>query len=192
MLNGKYVQEYSEKSVSILREYIKALKRAHYLLFKNLTQPKCSDCRKDRENRIEDIWRKLEGDPEKGLAELKQLRDEFKAKSERGSKKCKRCRKNFLVKGIIPSLKIISKTKIMRKIESERGQKPLEKIFNPTSRPNFLQSKIKLSPPPKAELADAYKIDENKVRIYYSSKKLEYLYFLIPPEYRLPPRQVKP
>lgn len=73
---------------------------------------------------------------------------------------------------------------------SENFGENFEDLFNPAIRPCFLRSKISLKPPEEAELEDAYEVQGSKVRVYYSPEKLEYLYFVIPPEYKLPPKQV--
>lgn len=189
LLNDEYVREYKDKDLESLKAYIKALEDSRYLALKSIKNAECTDCDEEQEKKVESIWNLLIEEPDKGLAELRQLKEELKEKSQHGSKKCRKCRKKFLELGLEPSLKKISEARLAKKFE-EREDKS-EDIFSPTIRPSFLRSKLRLQPYTETELIDAYKCGETKVRIYYSDEKLEYLYFIIPPEYKLPPTQVR-
>lgn len=190
LLQGRYVQEYRDEDLELLKEFKKNLNSAYYLILKWLTSEDCSDCEKERMDLIENVWDRLRSEPWEGKKELVQIKKELKERSERDSERCELCFKNFLGKGIEPALELIADTKLIKKLEKEEIRKNRENLFNPAVRPDFLRSKISFNPPENAELVDAYQIDETKVRIYYLSERLEYLYFLIPPEYSLSPEKV--
>lgn len=191
LLDGKYVQEYKEEDLAPLKEFIRALEDSRYLILKALTPEECTDCEEKRKSKINEIWSKFKREPRKGKAELEQLKKELEDRSQRGPKKCKLCREHFLNSGIKPALNILTNTELLDELEPEKEDRSsYEKIFSPKIRPSFLRSKIELKPPGEAELVDAYENDGAKTRIYHSPKKLEHLYFLIPPEYELPPKQV--
>lgn len=191
VLDGKYVREYADKDLNRLKEYVRALESSHYLVSKSFLPTDCTECREKRRNRTKEIWNELKSDPIRGIAKLEQMKKELEERTQEGADKCKECRKYFLKNGIKPALKKISETSIMEELDFGDGRKGYEKLFKPTTRPSFLRSKLKLKPPKASEIVDAYELDGTKIRIYHSPKKLEYLYFLIPPEYRLQPKKVQ-
>ncbi len=190
VLDGNYVQEYDEKDLSLLKNFVKDLKESIYTALKKTSPKDCRECEEKRKKKIREIWKELKENPRRGLEQLKQYKSETKKKSESGAEKCKICRGKFSEKGLKPAHKSLSKNELIQKIV-EAGEKKGKKIFNPTVRPRFLRSKLKLEPMKKAELVDAYEIGASKVRIYYSSERLQHFYFLIPPEYRLSPKYVE-
>ncbi len=191
VLAGKYIQEYKNGDLELLKEFSQNIELSKYLIKRQITLNECTDCKEEREKHIEKIWSRLKESPSQGLADLKQLKHKVSEKISRGSKKCEKCRKNFLKRGILPALQTLSETRLIRELNSSEGtNKNLKDLFNPEIRPCFLRSKINLRPPKEAELKDSYEVLGTKVRIYYSPKRLEYLYFVTPPEYKLPPRQV--
>ncbi len=192
LLNGRYVQEYKDRDLTILKEFARVLQDSRYQVLKFLTVEDCGDCEEERKIRIEDIWHKLQKHPLEGVALLKQLVEEFEDKSKYGSTECKECRKNFLEEGVRPALDMILNTSLCSEVNIDgKGREKYESLFRPVTRPSFLRSKLKLDPPEEAELTDAYDLSKNKIRIYYSPERLEYIYFIIPPEYRLPPKHVE-
>lgn len=191
LLKGRYVREYKDEDLSLLKEYTEALQDSRYQILKALTLEDCSDCEEERRARAERIWNQLERHPRKGIMNLEQMKKEMEEKSRRGPEKCKSCRKRFLNGGINPSIETISSTELFRKVSFEGDdRRSYEDLFKPTTRPSFLRSKLKLKPPEGGDLADAYELDETEVRIYHSSERMEYQYFVIPPEYRLSPSDV--
>lgn len=191
LLEGKYVQEYRQKDLVLLKDFTQTLEDSHYFVLKKLTPIQCSDCKEERKTQVGKIWTDLRRKPSEGVKKLKQIKKDLEEKSQRGANKCKRCRKEFLKGGIKPALEVLSANDFLEKFQTiESSNNELSSLFDPITRPSFLRSKIKLNPPKEAELTDAYEVNNSKIRIYYSSNKLEHFYFLIPPEYRLSPTQV--
>lgn len=191
VLGGKYVQEYRGNDLDCLKQYAQAIDNVRYQILKTITGGGCHDCEKKRRNRLENILDELKREPTRGLMNLKQLEKELEETKERGSNKCQKCRKYFLQKGINPAVKTLSETNLIKKSDSQKNSREkYTKLFKPKTRPNFLRSKLELKPPEEPHIADAYEVNGTKVRIYYSPKKLEHLYFVIPPAYSLPPEQV--
>ncbi len=187
VLDSDYVHEYKGNDLNLLRNFVNILENTKYRILKTANLNGCGDCREERKSEIEEIWRELKMEPLEGLARLKQIEAELSESCRRGSKECQSCREKFLKKGIKPSIEKISKSELVSQLEEAEE----ENIFSPKSRPSFLRSKLALDPPKDANMVDAYKIDETKVRIYHSSQDLEYIYFIIPPEYDLSPRHVQ-
>lgn len=191
LLGGDYIQEYDGKNVDLLKELVHSLEDSRYLVLKNIKGEECGDCYEERKKRIAEIWNTLKMDPARGCGNLEQLKAELEEKSKRGSKKCKNCRRNFLKKGVEPALSILERTSFLKESRIGGGRRDYEKILNPSIRPCFLRSKLKLQPPNKAELVDAYNLEDSEIRIYRLDKELQHMYFLMPLEYRLPPDRVR-
>ncbi|MFW5933011.1 MAG: ATPase, T2SS/T4P/T4SS family [Candidatus Hadarchaeota archaeon] len=187
-LKGRYIREYGEEDLNRIREYIEAVKDANYIALKNLSPTDCDKCVEKRKSKTEEIWSKLRESPSHGLHELKKTYERVMHRSEQGPKKCRSCRKDFSKDGLRKALEVISNTVIGSK---SREEKPLENLFHPTMRPSFLNSRIRFRPSGDVKLVSSYEIEGNQVRIYYSEERLEHIYFLTPPEYRLPPEKVE-
>lgn len=191
-LRSEYVREYKKEDVTCLSEFTQALEDSHYLVLKSITPTDCDDCEAERQEEIEEIWSRLRSEPRKGIVDLKQMIEEFKERTGRGSDECRACRSEFLREGLRPALETLSDTKLLTKSGPGGGKRGgYEDVFSPASRPGFLRSKLKLQAPGGVELVNAYEIKGTKVRIYYSPEDLKYLYFVIPPEYKLPPIQIQ-
>lgn len=191
ILAGKYIKEYKNEDLEFLKEFSQTIELSKYLIQRQITLNECTDCENERKNRIEKIWSRLKGCPPKGLDDLKQFRHEISEKLSQGSDECQECREAFLRNGIEPALQNLSETKLIKEPDfSGNNNENFEDLFNPAIRPCFLRSKISFKPPSNAELEDAYEVQGSEIRIYYSPERLEYLYFIIPPEYKLPPKQV--
>ncbi|KXB01325.1 hypothetical protein AKJ43_03460 [candidate division MSBL1 archaeon SCGC-AAA261D19] len=184
LLDGDYVREYGGKNIELLKELIHSLEDSRYLALKNGKGGECGICYGKRKERIDRIWNTLEKDPAQGYLDLEQFKAELKGKSKRGSKQCKDCRKNFLEKGVEQALAILKGTSIIEESRIKKGQRCYGKVLNPSIRPCFLRSKLKLQPPNDAELVDAYQLEDSEIRIYRLSRELQHIYFLSPLAYR--------
>jgi len=189
VLNGKYVHEYTGENLELLKEFSSTLQTSKYLIRKNITPTDCQKCKSDRKEKVVEIWSKLKKSPKEGLKDLKQLKHENSEKISSGAKKCQKCRKIFQKESIIPAQKLLSKTKLIEKLETSKED--IKDLLNPAIRPRFLRSKIKKKKSPDLKLKEAYEIGKTEVRIYYRPEKLEHVYFLIPPEYKLPPKEIE-
>ena len=87
------------------------------------------------------------------------------------------------------ALTLIKKTKMY---VSQLGEIPADRgiyhsLFEVSIKPSFIGSRIFFSGTENLELVDQYDVLGSKVYIYKHPDKVEYLYFINPPEYTLPP-----
>ncbi len=189
VLNGKYVHEYTSENLELLKEFSKAIETSKYLIKKNITPIDCQKCKNEREEKIAEIWSKMKKSPKEGFENLKQFKHENAKEISSGAKKCQKCKREFKNKSIDPAHKLLSESKLIEKLETSK--KDIKNLLNPAIRPRFLRSKIKKKTPKGVKLEEAYKVGETEVRIYYRPEKLEYIYFFIPPEYKLSTKEIE-
>jgi type IV secretory pathway ATPase VirB11/archaellum biosynthesis ATPase/succinate dehydrogenase flavin-adding protein (antitoxin of CptAB toxin-antitoxin module) len=79
---------------------------------------------------------------------------------------------------------IISK---LHKVPSGRGI--YRSIFEGAIKPTFIRTRLETGAPKGVELVDSYMVNDTEVEIYKHPEKIEYMYYLYPPEYSLPPDQ---
>lgn len=82
----------------------------------------------------------------------------------------------------------------MKRYLAELGSLPQDRgiyhsLFEVSIKPSFIGSRISFSGTESLQLADEYEVAGSKVYIYRHPEKVEYLYFLSPPEYDLPPEK---
>ncbi len=184
-----YLREYSGSSLDALKEIAQVLENYQYWSLKYLTLENCERCRQERKEQIEQALEKLAGDPLRAFADLREVKNEIEIRAKRGAERCKRCRKNFLERVIKPLIFTLEQVQLINS-NPRRGRKGYASVLIPSISPCFIKSKIKLKPPESSELVDAYELDDSEVRIYHLPHQLQHLYFLIPPEYHLPPEHV--
>ncbi|MFA5246451.1 MAG: type II/IV secretion system ATPase subunit [Candidatus Micrarchaeia archaeon] len=82
----------------------------------------------------------------------------------------------------------------MKRYLSELGEIPNDRsiyhsLFEVAIKPSFIGSRIFFSGTESLELINQYEVTSSKVFIYKHPEKVEYLYYLQPPEYDLPPEK---
>jgi len=97
----------------------------------------------------------------------------------------------ILQKVVNPIIELVENTEIM-KIALRSGEKLrmrdrriYREIFRPTIRPRFMLTKYYTSLPKNSEIVDRYSFGGNQVEIIKVPGKLRYIYFIIPPEFKL-------
>jgi type IV secretory pathway ATPase VirB11/archaellum biosynthesis ATPase len=58
-------------------------------------------------------------------------------------------------------------------------------LFMPSVKPNFMLTRYIITPPEKGRSVDRYKVGDTEVEIFRLSDTTEYMYFVIPPEFKL-------
>ncbi|NUN11409.1 type II/IV secretion system ATPase subunit [Candidatus Micrarchaeota archaeon] len=85
--------------------------------------------------------------------------------------------------------KLIQKMKVflaqLNAIPTDRGL--YHSLFEVSIKPSFIGSRIFFKDTEKLELVDQYQVSNSEVFVYKHPEKVEYLYFINPPEYSLPP-----
>ncbi len=69
------------------------------------------------------------------------------------------------------------------------GRMVYHSLFESAIKPSFIGSRIFFTGAETLELADQYEVLSSKVYIYKHPEKIEYLYYINPPEYTLPPEK---
>ncbi len=66
---------------------------------------------------------------------------------------------------------------------------PYRKIFSPSIKPDFMFTKLQASYPPDAEELTSYEVNGTEVTIFSLPGNVQYLYHIVPPEFRLSEEQ---
>ena len=183
-----YEREYRGSSLGALKELAHTYEEYRYWPLKFLVTGDCGRCEAERRQPVEGIIEKLPGHPRKAYDDLMQLSADVQAQAKRGAEKCKQCRRYFLDQALEPTLKALERVKLVSC--GKRGRKGYAELIIPLTKPRFSTSRIVMEPPGGAKLVDAYNLEEGEVRIYRLPSGLQHLYFLILPEYGLPPEHL--
>lgn len=178
-----YEREYSGTGLKALKEIAGILKENRCWSLAHLTPDDCRRCEPPRRGQLERAFDTLSCDPVSGLRKFQDLSRDMLSRLERGAKKCKRCRSDF-IEGTLKS--IISSLERSALLGSCKGDEGYAGILQPLVRPCFLTSRLQMGPPPGCELIDTYNVEKSEVKIYRLADQLQNLYFLVPPEYNLP------
>lgn len=93
-----------------------------------------------------------------------------------------------ILEEIVENLKALS---IIRILEHEiAGLKdgdraPYTKVLKPTIKPDFLYTKLMASYPRRAKEIDAYRVGRSEIVVFQLEDDIQYLYHLIPPEFKI-------
>ncbi len=155
----------------------------------------CAVCKGERESILKDILSdSLTKHPAGAYGELAKCIREEEAKEESAEREeCVECRHRY-AKELLSLKGIFEERKFFIMLRAQGLSYPVDRsvyaaLGAPAIRPYFSTSRIVLKPPKDAALIDSYDVGDSTVRIYLPSSKPEYLYFLVPPEYELPPRK---
>lgn len=183
-----YEREYRGSSLDALKELARAYEECRYWPLKFLVTSDCKRCEAERRQLVEGMVEKLPWHPREAYNDLIQLLADVRAKAKRGAEKCKHCRKYFLNRALEPILRVLKSVKLVSC--GKLGRKGYAELITPLIKPRFSTSRIVMEPPTGAKLVDAYGLEGSEVRIYRLPSGLQHLYFLILPEYRLPPEHL--
>jgi flagellar protein FlaI len=183
-----YEREYRESCLDALKELAQVYEDCRYWPLKSLALSDCTRCEAERKQLVENIIEELPGHPWKAYNDMVELSADVRAQSKRGSEKCRSCREYFLKNSLEATIEAIQRAKLVS--TGKRGRKGYAEIITSLTKPHFSASRIAMNPPLGAKLVDAYKLEDSEVRIYSLPNGLQHFYFLIMPEYRLPPEHL--
>jgi len=133
----------------------------------------------------------LKSDPIASYLELKRThRDEIIKQGRATDRRCQKCEQNFIniLEKITSSLE---KTKLIQALKPhlagyKSGDRTLYRsIFVPLIKPDFLFTKLMAEYPVDAEELDSYKVGDTEVTIFELPNTVQYLYHVVPPEFKL-------
>lgn len=154
---------------------------------------KCQTCLGSRFTEMQEIvYRILRRDPLHAYTELKRLRRSERVSLETSMPECSGCETKFMQ--ILD--KIISdfeKTRLIKLAASflpgynPKDRTAYRRLFRPSIKPDFMFTKLLASYPSKGEEIASYDIKdtETEVTIFKFPDSSQYLYHIIPPEFRL-------
>ncbi|MBI4144024.1 type II/IV secretion system ATPase subunit [Candidatus Woesearchaeota archaeon] len=137
------------------------------------------------------IHETMKGDPIAAYVELLRFYRDEKAISETGLpanvKPYHEQLMGFIKDAIqtIEALKIIRANKDVIAGYKEGDREPYRRIFSPVIRPDFMYTKLMSLYPPDAEEIANYALNETEVALFKLPESVQYLYHIMPPEFRL-------
>lgn len=188
VLSDIYEREYNGPSLAELKEVAKIFNACKRWPFAHLAPTDCKRCEPERRRQLKDALDVMPGDPARAREELEVIVQELLARSKRGAEKCRRCRTTFIERALTPMLSSLKRAKLAG--TGRKNREGYAKVLRALIHPCFMSSRFALEPPAGAELVDAYRVGNSEIRIYRLGRKLQHLYFLVPPEHRLPHEQV--
>lgn len=188
VLTDLYEKEYRGLCLAALKDLSRAYEECRQWPFRNLTKGDCKRCEAERKRALEQIVDRLPGSPSKALGELNQTMSDVRAQAKHGAKKCVECRKFFAERALKPMFEALKRVKLAN--VKGQGRDGYNRLLQPLIKPHFSTSRILVEAPSEAQLVDAYELGDSEVRVYRLPNRLQHLYFLIPPEYKLQPEQV--
>ena len=133
----------------------------------------------------------LKSDPIGSYVELiRLLRREKVKKLKEMDARCEKCEGNF-IRVVTNLINLLEKTKIISMSQDQIagykiGDRSIyRRIFSPTIKPDFMFTKLMATYPMEGEELDSYNVNDTEVTIFQLPDTVQYLYHMIPPEFRL-------
>ncbi|MEM2251029.1 MAG: type II/IV secretion system ATPase subunit [Candidatus Hadarchaeales archaeon] len=178
-LEGVYCREYCGDSLEALKELSKVLHKGKIFLRSSLTVETCRKCESERKRKLERILEKLPEKPSSALIGLKTLLSE----NRKGSslKPCGEC-KDFFVENLKALISIFENCKVVKMGTA---------ILEPRLRPPFSSIRVETKVSPEFHLVQTYEVEDCEIKIFWNQNKLQYLYFVLPTEYRFDATEIE-
>ena len=191
-----YEYDYSQALMvqEIAKLYSQLTKRRDLLGYSTLlADPKCTRWAAQWYSGIQNITADLlKRDPIGAYVELKRtIRDERIKIDRTVDQNYISCSKKYIailnyLMGLMERTKLIGSAKPYLSGYKLGDRNVYRRIFTPDIRPDFMFTKLMAAFPPEAEEIDSYEIDKNtEVTIFELPDNVQYLYHLIPPEFKL-------
>ncbi len=189
--------EYDFDQTQILVEIAKLYKKLakkkglfdYYGLGSDAGCVKCSNTRYTQMQNI--IFNLLKSDPLGAYVELKRLLRREKIKLEKTvNEECIYCEKKFIstlkhVFDLLDETKLITIAK-PNLAGFRLGDRDIyRQIFTPSIKPDFMFTKLMASYPPEGDVLANYLVGENEVTIFKLPNTIQYLYHILPPEFKI-------
>ena len=186
--------EYDYPQVSMLAEIARIIKwvtREKLISKANLAIHKCSQDFPSRVSRLEHmVTETLRKDPIGAYVELIREMRKLKFRLKGADARLRKCYQDYL--NIMDVLKrALEGTVIIKKSTKHLagyhvGDRSLyRQLFMPSIRPNFMLTRYMITPPEGGRSMDRYKVGDTEVEIYKLPETTQYLYHVLPTEFRL-------
>jgi len=135
-------------------------------------------------------------DPVGAFFALKQQIEKERAKYQQGDATYRKATESYLeslneIYTLLGATTLIKRANVLiaRLHKVPAGRAIYKSIFETQIKPSFIRTRIQAAAPKGVELIDSYMVGDSEVEIYKHPEKIEYMYFLYPPEYSLAPDQ---
>ncbi len=187
--------EYDEGQVGLLSEVAQVYKQLVKGKFgyAMLTKPACAMWVNPRYVKMQNLlYRQLRADPVSAFVELRRLwRDEQRMVQEGVTpKEAVQCLQGYF-KLVQDSIQMLEGTKMMRLIEPflagfQPGDRSVyRRLLSPSIRPDFMFTKLQAQVPTDGEEIGSYQIGNTEVTIFKIPESVQYLYHMVPAEFKL-------
>jgi flagellar protein FlaI len=192
ILNHAFVKVFRGDGLKLLKDltcFIESIDVYGDARFPQKNFEKCKTCTKDRHKEIQTVIELSKNDPFEALLKLENI---LKRKKSLDTT-CRKCGEKY--DEIITEM--ISKAEFARCIVEKNINSDFfyTNYIRPYVRPGFIDSYIQLDPPPDAVFLESYEVQRKggrpiNISLYTLRTRPEKLYFVVPPEYDLPRREL--
>ena len=168
------------------------VKQQRVLSVANLSIPGCNACVPQRTDFLHkllttDIREDPIGTYVKTLREIRHTHEKMKSANE----KCMTCYNNYItnvlgkIKSSLEATELINlvKTRLIGHVDGNRAL--YREMFHPMIKPNFMLTRYMLIPPKNGKKIDRYMVGNSEVQVFKVEDKIQKIYHIIPPEFRL-------
>ncbi len=195
-----YERLYDEKQTTMLKEIAQVLSRLqseHIWSPSHLGGDGADKYLPERNDFVTNIVHNLmRTDPIAAFFQLKQQIEKERAKFQQGDAAYKKSTEVYLetlmeIYNLLGSTTMLKRANaiISRLHKVPAGRAIYKSIFETQIKPSFIRTRIQAAAPKGVELVDSYMVNDSEVEIYRHPEKIEYMYYLYPPEYSLAPDQ---
>ncbi|MFH1642018.1 MAG: type II/IV secretion system ATPase subunit [Nanoarchaeota archaeon] len=189
-----YEYDYSQTSMlaEISKVYSKLIKSKELSYNSLIIDPNCTKCINRWYTTIKHIVSDLlKRDPISAYVELKRIAREEKITDDKNTDtRCKKCQANYF-STLHKVISLLDATKLIAALTPHLagykiGDRSIySRVFAPSIRPDFMFTKLMSEYPLDGEELDNYKVGSSEVTIFELPETIQYLYHVIPPEFRL-------
>jgi len=195
-----YERIYDEKQTQVLKEVAQVLSR---LLSERVWSPShlggeaAQKFLAERTEYVTNLVHSLlRTDPIAGYFNLVQELEKERARYQQGDSEYQKGAQDY-IKTLTEAKTLLEATTLIRQAsliisklhKVPTGRAIYKTIFEGAIKPTFIRTRLETGAPKNVELIDSYMVGDSEVEIYKHPEKLQYLYYLYPPEYSLPPDQ---
>ncbi|HLC32438.1 MAG TPA: ATPase, T2SS/T4P/T4SS family, partial [Candidatus Nanoarchaeia archaeon] len=187
--------EYDENQVTMLSQIAQVYKQAssQRLAYGMMAKPSCARWVNPRFVALQNLLqRTLKSDPVGAYVELKRLarEDERQFKDGTITQEGAECLKGYFqtVGDLIGQLEQTTLIRLAQPFTAglQIGERAVyRRLFSPTTRPDFLYTKLMASVPAEGEELASYQIGDTDVTVFQLPESVQYLYHMLPSEFKL-------
>ena len=136
------------------------------------------------------LYQLLKSDPIGSYVELVRLERRMELRMEKEKRDVQKQIENFM-DVLDQILKMIEGTTLIQKVKDQipgyhLGNRDIYRtVFNASIKPDFTYTKLSASPPAEGKELASYDVEDSDVTIYEIPETIQYLYHMVPPEFRL-------